>query len=235
MVLNSNLRNNQSFPESVISTLTSVQSFSIPTANATAANGNYMSIMVNSIYTPFNTNYAFTSSALPYSMRGVSVQGGGAGQNPVGYGNLAALYENYVVLGYSVRVTAVPTLGTDILRQVVVPLGNQEIVNPASGLVNLKIYESQPGAKALTCNSGSTPSGIGVTVLKGNCAKDMGMDRSQYTSRVWSVGGPPTVAQYTDYVGIFLQELNGTNNTQPVVVTIHLSQIVKFMDLVNPV
>lgn len=234
MVINSNLSTNQSFPESMISTVTSVQSFYIPASNAQFATGNYMSIMVNSIYTPFNTNFPISASGLSYSMRGVPVAGCGVGQNPVGYTNAANIYNNYVVLGYSMNVTVVPTVAADICRMAVIPLGQEEIPENSAANATIKVMECQPGAKALTCTAGSTPDKSSRLYLKGNCAKDLGMSKSTYESRTWPVTQMPSVAQHIDYVGVFLQEITGTVNAQPIVVTIHLSQIVKFSDINNP-
>lgn len=208
--------------------------FYIPPAASTSAAGSYMSVLVNSIYQPFNTTYNAIAATNTYDMRGILVQGCTNSKNPMGYSTFASLYQQYKVLKYKVQVSVQPSITTDSLQLVVFPSGNEQIPSASAGSTNLAVMEGQPQAR----------SKIVVTQAP---SKDNTLSITQY---VWDLMGrrknqlmdfastqvnsfPGTNDQ--GFVGIYLQQLNGANNTQPILVTVRLWQKVELTGLVGAI
>jgi len=167
-----------------------------------------------------------------YSFNGGLVQGCNIADSPLGFTQIANLYQQYVVLGYKFSITGIPSTVTDTFRMVVLPLGVEQIPSSGAASVDLRVMESQPRAKAVTCSSGVAASGGGQKiVVTGKPHIDLGMKEVDYESEVWPITGGPARSQFTDYMGVFVQQLNGATNTQALMFSIEVSQIVKFSDL----
>lgn len=211
----------------------------IAAANNRSAYGNYMSIMVNSIASPFSTpTFAWTTGIATYNFafNGVLAQGYAITNNPMMFGDISTLYSKYVVVGYSCEVTVNPSSSGDPLRMTLGAYGTEEIPSSAQSNVNLRVLEAQPYTLSKTCTSGVIGGpGVNNTLkVSGAPYKDMGLTREQYIDNVTAVTNQPG-ATVRDYVGLFLQPLNGTSNAAPVNVSVKLSQIVILSDLIQPV
>lgn len=207
----------------------------IAAASNRSTTGNYMSVMVNSIASPFSTTYSFTTTtaSYTYAFSGTLAQGYAITNNPMMFGDISTLYSKYVVVGYKIEVTVNPSSTGDPLRMTLGAYGTEQIPSSAAGNVNLRVLEAQPYTLSKTC-ANAVIGGPGVNntlVLSGAPYKDMGYTREQYMDNLTAVTNQPTLS---DYVGLFLQPLNGTSNSSPVNVSIKLSQIVLLSDLVQP-
>jgi hypothetical protein len=140
-------------------------------------------------------------------------------------------------MAYKVVVTVNPAQAADTCRLVVLPMGGEEIPSTSAGSVNLRVLEEQPYALATTCSSGvaSGPTISNTLTLSGCPYKDLGLTRQQYyDAPPTSVASQPA-ASIEDFVGIYLQQLNGTGNGQALSVQIKLEQICQFSDLLQQV
>lgn len=235
------INSNVVFPDRLEVNLTTTMCGYIPASLSTAAAGNYMSIMLNSIVGPFNTpTFPMTLGTTTYSygFHASLVQGYLITANPLGFTPLQSLYTNYRVIAYRLEVTVSPANSSDTCRLVVLPLGAEEIPSTSAANVDLRVIEEQPYALSCTCatNVASGPGFNNTLVLSGAPYKDLGLTREQYLSAGYqtSLGSLPA-ANITDYAGIFLQQLNGTNNASPLVITCRLTQIVILEDAIQQV
>ncbi len=224
------------FPERYVTTFTNSINGYFPIGTLTAAAGNYMSILVNSAYSPFNSaTYQMTSIPGPvYAFRSTLVQGDTLVQQAMGYGSMSALYTNYRVLSYRLKVTFMTQNVADSAELVLVPVGFEEIPSSSSAAVNLRVMASQPRSKTRVCET-SVPSRENTVILEGTVWDLVGQRKQQWLDQ------PPTALTATPgagsqaYLGIFLQELNGTNNVAVCTIAIELQQTVEFTDLLNPI
>lgn len=198
----------------------------------TAAAGNYFSVLVNSIVSPFSTPTLYmTAPTTTYSFASNAqlVQGFVITNNPLGYNTISPVYQNYRVMKYELEITVTPATGTDVLRLVTMPLGQEEIPSATAGSTNLRVLEEQPYALAKTCSSGTAagPGANNTLRLSGAPYKDLGLTREQYlaSGNQTLISAQPnnTIA---DYAGVFCQQLNGSNNASPVTVQCKLTQVV---------
>jgi len=232
LVVSRNLKCNRFLPESLVTTLSLTMPWYIPTGNSTLAHGSYTNLMVNSVAAPFNQSYPIGGIA-SYGWNGTIIGGSAASDNMIGLGSFSGLYTNCVVESYIVEASFQPTSIADPFRVVVIPLGTEQIPSASAGLVDLKIMESQPGAKAKTIMTGTSVTDNTVTV-RGQCHRDLGLTWEQYNSQLCSLSASPSNTNFRDYVGIYLQMLNGQNNIQVISGSIRLSVVVRFTDLLNP-
>jgi len=206
----------------------------------TAASGNYFSVYLNSLPTPFNTptlNFTTTNVTYPFGNNAQLVQGFNIAQSPLGYSTIGALYDKYVVLKYRLEITFMPASIADTARMIAVPIGNEEFPSLAAGVMNDRTLEEQPYALATTCSSGATagPANSNTLVLEGCPYKDLGITREQYLADgLTPIGNVPTT-QYVDFGGVFLQQLNGANNGSTTMCQIKLTQIVRLSDVISQV
>ncbi len=202
-------------------------------AHSTAAAGNYASIGVNALTAYSASNYTLlTAAAQPYSFHGNLVQGASLTQAPMGYGSLSALYTNYRVLSYTIKVTITPQVVSDILEFVVIPMGFEELPSSSAAAINLRVLASQPRARSRVCEA-SCPAKDNTITLSGTLWDLVGQRREQ-----WMDQAPTAVTSSPNplaFVGIFMQQLNGSNNSQTINVRIELVQTVEFTDLLNPI
>lgn len=229
------------FPNCVEVDFTTTLCGYIPANAATALRGNYMSVYLNGIVGPFNTPtfpFTLTTASYSFAMAGQLVQGYNITSNPLGFTACQGLYTNFRVMRYRLEVTVNPASGSDTTRLVVLPLGQEEIPSASASNVDLRVIEEQPYALSCTCAS-AVPSGPGsnnTLVLSGTPYKDLGLTRDQYMASGYqtSLGSQPNPS-IADFAGIFLQQLNGSANSAPLVVSIKLQQIVRLEDLIQQV
>lgn len=244
IVFNSRLTSNEFFPDKIRTVLTTAFQGYWAVGAMTAAAGNYFSVNVNSILTPFaNGTYQFTTGTgtATFASNGTMIQGNVITVPPMGYtSTIGGLYQRYRVYRYRLEITLFPQTASDSTRLIVLPLGNEEIVSASAANVNTRVLEEQPYAMAKTCLSGVTagggaPGGSNTIITYGSPWKDLGLTYAQYSDQpTTNINAAPT-ANLQDWVGIFAQQLNGANNTGVVTIGVKLQQYVELYGLANPV
>lgn len=205
------------------------QIISIP-AGALALTGNYMAISVNSAIAPFNSgtyNYVQTGAS---KMNALSGPGAGVGTAPIGWGTLSSVYESYRAIRGRLSVQTYTLTPADILRIVLVPLGQPAIVVPSVGAVTLQVMAGQPGSKTVDAGSGYEPKKL---TLDFDVAQLIGWTRQQWMdSTPTSVTAAVSNALVAN-VGLFAQTLSGGVNAAAVSLVITLTLEVEFYNLDN--
>jgi hypothetical protein len=222
------------FPERYVTTFTNSINAYFPIGYMTASAGNYFSVLVNSANSPYNSaTYVMTAAPGPtFSARATLVQGAVLSQQAMGYSQMAALYTNYRVISYSLKVTVMPQNVGDVTEVVVVPLGFEEIPSSSAAAVNLRVMASQPRSITRVCET-SVPAASNTLTLRQTCWDLVGQRKSQ-----WMDYPPTPVTSYPAnqaYVGVFLQQLNGANNVAAVTMSLQLQQTIEFTDFLNPI
>jgi hypothetical protein len=220
------------FPERFRTVVESNLAFYIPASNIAVA-GNYMDVLVNSLYHPFQTTYVVSTAVNAYSMHGSYVNGFSSTQNPMGYSTLASLYTLYKVLEYELTVTCQPQSTGDTIALCIFPIGNEEIPSAAAGNVNLQVFEGQPKFQSVVCANGVAAK-FNSLQLRQPVHELLGKRKSQWldTDGVGLGAQPPNDA---GYAAIFLQGLDGATNASPVCVSVKLRQWVELTDLIQQV
>lgn len=216
------LRSHAFFPDKVQTNLCTIMDGRWLAGQLTSTAGNYCNIMVNSIVSPFTTplytfvaapNVAFPNTA--YYFNCAPIQGFNINQNPIGWQTFNGLYEYYKVVSYTVEVTMVVQAQGDSARLVVFNGGSSNIPSDAASSVNLRTMESQPFAKATTISAGvdGGPSSTNTLIYSGSVPKDLGKTYAAWmaTDDVRVTSNPSNVTE-RDYVGIYVQEVNGSSN-----------------------
>lgn len=222
------------FPERYITTLTSTLNLYWAPGRLTAAAGNYFSLPINNIVTPFNgPTYNIISAPGPtYACNAQLVNGGSVTQASMGYSSLAALYTNYRVLSYKLTLVGMPTAASDMFQLVAVPIGFEEIPSASAANVNVRVLASQPRAKSIVCEPG-VPAASNTVVLTGDLWNLVGQRKEMWLDQ------PPTALgagpSSTAFLGVFIQELNGANNVGTCTLMVMVETLVEFTDLLNPI
>lgn len=207
----------------------------IAAASSTAAAGNYMSVMVNSGYYPFNTVYSYTNSVTgTFNFHGTLVQGFSISNNFLGYSSIASLYENYKCLKWKLVVTVQPQNNSDVTTMVVLPLGNEQIPSSSAATVNLQVMQSQSRAKSKLCTTNAAGKD-NCLIMSEDVATTLGRRSQQWLDTAPSAMGAVPATADQCYAGLYIQQLNGANNTAALVVTVKLYQQFEFSDLLAPV
>lgn len=240
VVMSRSMSMHPAFPDRVETTVCTCMDAYYPIGRLTAAAGNYFTILANSVSAPFaSSTFVMTTGTASYTFGNNSllIQGFVIGNSPMGLTEYQVLYNFYKVKRYRIEICVVPASQSDSLRLVAIPLGADEIPSAAAANVNLRVLEAQPKAKAMTISS-SVASGPGpdnTLILANTCWQDVGKTQAEYmgTDDVRVITATPVGQQ--DFVGVFLQELNGTNNTSVVSIQVKLVQEVIFYDLINQI
>lgn len=222
------------FPERFVTTLTSTLNLYWVAGRMTAAAGNYFSLPINNIVTPFNgPTYNILSAPGPtYACNAQLINGGSVTQTSMGYTSLAQLYTNYRVLSYRVKLVGMPTAASDMFQLVAVPLGFEEIPSASAGSVNVRVLASQPRAKSLVCEPG-VPASQNTVILSGEMWNLVGQRKELWLDQAPTALGAGPAA--TAFIGVFLQELNGANNVGTCTLMVQIETLVEFTDLLNPI
>lgn len=221
-------------PERYVTTFTNTLNVYLPAGTSTAAAGNYTDICVNSLTGQYNVTYPTTSApGAAYAFHGSLVQGDSVAQTPLGYVSFVSMYTNYKVLRFKLSAMVQPTLTSDAAALVLIPLGNEEIPSSAAGSTNLKIMSSQPNAVNKVAYAFSSAA-ANTIVLEHNVWDILGQRKEQYMDQsptpIASLPGNSQIA----FAGLFVQQLNGANNTGSIIVQLQLEQIVELSDLIQP-
>lgn len=220
-------------PARVETVLLTTMEFYNAVGTLTAAAGNYLDVLANSVYQPFNTTYAPTTGTgtASFAQNASLIQGYAITNNPLGYTEFANVYDFYRVVRYRMEITVVPQNVGDSVRLVVVPLGGEEIPSASAGNVNLRVMEGQENSRSKTCTQGC--SALDNTIIIEGCPyKDIGQERDQYMSgSQTSVSAQISASPYGDYVGVYSQQVNGANNASVVSYQIKLYQVVVFSSI----
>jgi len=152
----------------------------------------------------------------------------------MGYSTFASLYQQYKVLKYKVQVSVQPSITTDSLQLVVFPAGNEQIPSTAAGSTNLAVMEGQPQARSKIVVT-QAPSKDNTLSITQHVWDLMGRRKNQLmdfaSTQISSFPG----TNDQGFVGIYLQQLNGASNTQPILVTVRLWQKVELTGLVGAI
>jgi len=222
-------------PERVKTWIESTMDFYLVAGRSTAAAGNYMSVMVNTLAGAWNTTYTPTTAVGPtYAMNGQLVNGNVVTSSPVGYGSIAAFYNMYKVLKYKLEITVQPASATDACRCVMFPLGNEQIPDGTATNVNTYVFEAQPHAIAMTAVSGASAEGNRLT-LSGSIADVLGKRMEQWLDLDGSLIASLPSTNDQAFVGFFTQQLNGANNASTLTIQCRLFQFIEFSDFNNVV
>jgi len=221
------------FPERYVTTLSSVLNCYWAPARLTAAAGNYFSLPISNVVTPFNGPLGITlAPGATYASNASLVQGCSVTQNYMGYSSIATLYTNYKVMSYRVKLTAIPQNVQDTLELVILPVGFEEIPSTSAGSVNTRVLAAQPFCKTNVCEATVAAKYNSVTLV-GNCWNMAGQRKEMYIDQPpTAVGAGPAAPLF---VGVFLQQVNGTNNVATVTMAIEIEVLVEFTDLLNPI
>jgi hypothetical protein len=220
-------------PERYVTEFSNVMNVYIPAGRSTAAAGNYMDVVTNSLSSQFNATYtAVTAPGAAYSFWGTLVQGNTITQAPIGYTNFAGLYLRYRVHSFRITVTVMPANSADVTAVVLAPLGNEEIPSAGAASVNTHVMMSQPSSVMKICTPFADPRENTVSIQH-NCWDFLGQRKEQYLAQQPDViSGYPVVPLFA---GLFLQQMNGSNNAAAIAVQITLEQVVELCDLNNPI
>lgn len=221
-------------PERYVTTFTNTLNLYIPAGASTAAAGNYTDICVNTLSGQYNVSYPSTAApGAAYAFHASTVQGDLIAQTPLGYVSFASMYTNYKVMRFKLSAMIQPTLSSDTTALVLFPIGNEEIPSSAAGSTNLKVMASQPNAvnKIAYAFSSST---VNTAVIEHNVWDIIGQRKEQYVDQSPTpISSLPNNTQIA-FAGLFLQQLNGANNTGSIIVQLQLEQIVELSDLIQP-
>lgn len=229
------LRNKGILPDRYTTWMTSSMSFYLAAGRATALYGNYASFLVNSIYLPFGNspfNVNSGTGTYPFTMNGQFVNGYTINTGPIGYNTIGNLYNQYKVKHIKLKITVQPTAGQDTCTTVVFPLGNESTVNATAAYNNLSVYMGQPGAKYKICNS-ANDAGTNTIFYSAAVNEILGRTKMQYDDQSNALYGAAPQTNDQAFVGMFIQELDGAANVNPICVVIELQQEVMFTDLSN--
>lgn len=226
------VRGNRILPNNYDTVLEQTMQVYVAAGSMSVANGNYCDILVNSIVSPFQTTYNINRSATYAPFNGTFTQGYSVVNNPVGTGTLTALYQFYRVNRYKLEVMVQPQSGGDTTQAVIWPFGNDEAFGGGAVAPTLRICGSQNRAVTKTCVANAVQS-QNTLKLAATPWEDLGITKAMYEADcIPSVTSyPPT--NFQDYVGLFLQEMDGATNGAPMIVNIKLTQAVSFWDLVE--
>lgn len=225
----------QILPDRLNTVFETTGSWYVPATNMSASAGNFMNIMVNSIYQPFQGGYPVTTAVNTYSMHGAWVQGYSGTQNPIGYNGVANLYTNYKVKKIKIQVTCQPQNSGDTTQVVVFPIGSEAIPSSAAGSVNLQVMLGQPRNKTAVCVNGAT-SKYNTVTLSENVWDILGKRKAQYMDTLGTaIGAQPPNASDQAFVGIFAQILDNATNSAPVVFSVRMWQYTELTDLIQQI
>ena len=240
MVVSRNLKTNSFLPNRIECVMCTVGDFYYPVASMTAAAGNFFNIAPNS-RTPLQGNtYQITTGTgtATYANNASVAQGTAIANTPIGWTQYSTLYNNYRVKKYRVEITFLPQNVSDSVRLIVFPLGGESIPSATAGNVNTRVFEAQPGAKAITCavSTAASPSMCNTIVYYGDCAKDLGKTMVDYMGLADTASSAaPATGGTVDYLGVFLQQLNGSNNASVCSLQIKITQDIVWYDLVQEI
>jgi len=236
LVVSRSLRAGKYLPESMLTTVQTSLTFHIPVGRATAAAGNYFNCCVNSISSPFSVGaYPITlTPGVTFAFYGNMTQGNSVSASPMGLDQLIGLYQYYQVLSYRFEITAISTTVTDAFTLTAMPLGAEQAPSSVSTYMNTNVLQAQPGAKSIICASGVAANSSQQIVITNPVNKDLGMNKTQYSSEVWVTSAAPSNTAFRDFIGVFVQSINGSNNVAPLMFSVKLIQQVKLVDLIAP-
>lgn len=224
-------------PDMYETTVSMSLSWYVPAGSMVYSTGNYFNIQVNSFYQPFNTTYPVTAAAAGPGGGGTLVQGGALTNNPMGWAELAAIWQFYKVMKYRIEITAYISSTADSFKLVLIPLGGTEIPSASAGNINLRVLDAQPQTRSTVVEFG-TGASDNTVAMESAVYKDLGVSREQYISgNQIPVGTSPSATNtwQTDYIGVFMQQLNGANNSGIITFSAKLIQDVRFEGLQNVV
>jgi len=231
--LNRSMLSHTVLPDSISTSVSTVLDGYWSAGRMTAAAGNYMSVYLNKLPSPFSTpvfQATLNTVTYAYGNNATLVQGFNIADSPITFNQLGQLYTKYVVKKYRLEVTVLPNITNDDCRVVAFPVGEEEIPSTSAAFTNLKVLESQPYALATTATTGLGSTGTSNRlVLEGYPWNDVGISKAQYMAdqNLLSANIPANV----DFAGLFFQQLNGANNTQTVTFQMKLVQEVELYDL----
>jgi len=219
-------------PSRMIVTLTNSSHWSIPNGLVSSSSGNYCSIVANDTFAPFNSPYnpSRTSGIAP--MNGGAINGTSTTQSALGLLSLEGLYKFVRVLRYRIRVRVLSQGSSDNMAVCVFPLGTNDVPNLTFGF-NLWVASGQPGCQRKDFIFGSEMKEI---VQSSTAWDNLAIRRSQYIDSPQTATGASLGSfMYAAYVGIFLQILDGSVNTNSVPFEITLEQECEFSGLINQI
>lgn len=224
----------QILPDRLNTVFESTGSFYIPAGNMAAAAGNYMNMVANSIYQPFQGGYPVTTAVNAYSMHGAWAQGYTGLQNPIGYNGIANLYSLYKVKKVIVEFCIQPQSSGDTTQAVAFPIGSEAIPSAAAGSVNLQVMLGQPRNKTVVAAAGATAKYQTIRIQE-FIHDILGRRKAQWNDEASTAIGSQPVAADQAFVGLFLQSLDGATNASPVVVSVRMWQHVELTDLIQQI
>jgi len=234
LVVSRNLNTNSFLPNRIECVMCTVLDAYWAAGTMTAAAGNYFNLFPNA-RTPMSGNtYTVTAGVgtATYASNALLLQGSQLANTPIGWSAYSGLYANYRVKRYRLEITVIPQNAQDATRLIVFPLGDEAIPSATAGNVNTRVLEAQPGAKAMTVAAGvSGTRSTNSMVIYGDVAKDLGKTTVDYMGLADTAVGSAPAAGTSDYIGVYLQQLNGANNTAVVSIQLRISQDIVFYDL----
>jgi hypothetical protein len=195
--------------------------------------GNFASVGINSLYTPFSTSsgnsFVNIAGSVPFS--GTSSGGASTASNPIGYTYLSTNYNGYKVMDYEVEFTVTPQNSGDTIAMAMAPLGNQE--QPTTGSWTYYRMAAQPFAQSGRAINGANTR-LNTLTFSGPVHRDLGLTRPQWLAfgGVTAMGSQVGSNQY-DYFGFFVCSLDGASNANVVVVDCVIRQRVVVSDPVQ--
>jgi len=159
--------------------------------------------------------------------------GSALSNNPLGYQQLSALYQQYRVHRTRLKVTGVPQSGSDNFSLTLFPMGNEPIPSATASNVTTAVMCSQPYARSKTCVYLQSVAQNTVTIDM-PIHKILGLTEAEYLLGNWvNINSQPTT-NYALY-GVHVQIQNGSANASKVVLQFELEQVVELNGLLNPI
>jgi len=219
-------------PSRMFVTLTNSGHWSIPNGLVSSSSGNYCSVVANDTFGPFNGPYAPTRTSGIAPMNAGAINGTSATQSALGLLSLESLYKWVRVLRYRIRVRILSQGSSDNMAVCVFPLANNPVPNSTFGF-NLWVASGQPGCQRKDFIFGSEMREI---VQSSNAWDNLAIRRSQYIDSLPTPAGTSLASfEFAAYVGIFVQILDGSVNTNSVPFEITLEQECEFSGLINQI
>lgn len=181
----------------------------------TAQNGVF-NVNATSLYEPFNTTSKLFTTGGNFTL----TTSYNIADNPMGYTELASIYDFYRVLESQIRVTLVPNVNGDTLALAIYP-------NPVGQTgANMAEASEQPYGKSKLCNPGAANSANTLT-LKMLSHHVLGLTKPQFMDLQASTFGAGPSANQSWFWNVTWQCIDNANNSNPLYCEVQLLQRVE--------
>lgn len=187
---------------------------------AVGATSSYFDIYGNSLYQPFTTSRTIATLV-------TGVFSSNTAASPIGYTELAALYNEYRVRGTRIKLTATPQNQADTITLVITPVCS---VNGSVAPPVYSINQRYSRWKQIQ-NTNNVKENTIIHYMPSN--KVLGLTKQQYDDQLPVVNGNAPPASLDWYWQVQVYTNNGSVTAGQVMVTVELDLYVEFSDPLN--